>query len=340
MRGPPEDGILSHSAAGGGKCSRGIIGAVAEIFVTTPELPASAIEILEGAGEVRVWRGAGQIPRDALEAGAATADAIVCLLGERIDERLLSLAPSLRVVANVAVGVDNVDLEAARRRGVWVTNTPDVLTDATADLTMALVLAAARRLGEAERFLREGRFDRWDYSAFWGMGLGGKRLGVVGYGRIGRAVGARAAGFGMEVRGVGSRATAAEVDALVAESDVVSLHVPLTDATRHLVDARRLALMRPAAILVNTSRGPVVDEAALAEALHAGRLAGAGLDVFEREPAVHPRLLDAPNAVLLPHIGSATREARTAMAETAARNVAAVLAGRRPPTPVVDPGAR
>jgi glyoxylate reductase len=309
---------------------------VVEIFVTTPELPESALEILRAAGDVRVWQGSGTIPRGALEAGAATADTVVCLLGDRIDDALLALAPSLRVVANVAVGVNNVDLEAARRRGIWVTNTPDVLTDATADLTMGLVLAAARRMGDAERFLREGRFDRWGYRLFWGMGLAGKTLGVVGYGRIGRAVGARAAGFRMRVRGLGSEATPAEVDDLVAASDVLTLHVPLTAATRHLVDARRLALMRPTSILVNTSRGPVVDEAALAEALHAGRLAGAGLDVFEEEPRVHARLLDAPNAVLVPHIGSATREARTAMAELAARSAVAVLAGRRPDSVVVE----
>jgi glyoxylate reductase len=309
---------------------------VAEIFVTTPELPESALEILRAAGDVRVWQGDGTIPRAALEAGVATASALVCLLGERVDDALLALAPSLRVVANVAVGVNNVDLEAARRRGIWVTNTPDVLTEATADLTMGLVLAAARRMGDAERFLREGRFDRWGYRMFWGMGLAGKTLGVVGYGRIGRAVGARATGFRMRVRGVGSEATPAEFDELVAASDVLTLHVPLTATTRHLVDARRLALMRPTSIVVNTSRGPVVDEAALAEALHAGRLAGAGLDVFEEEPRVHPRLLDAPNAVLVPHIGSATREARTAMAELAARNAAAVLAGRRPEAVVVE----
>jgi glyoxylate reductase len=298
------------------------------IFVTTPELPESALEILRAAGEVRVWDGEVPIPHDALLAGVADADAVVCLLSERIDEPLLERAPRLRVVSNVAVGYNNVDVEAARHRSVVVTNTPDVLTEATADLTMALVLAAARRLGEAERYLREGRFERWGYRMFWGAELNGKRLGVVGYGRIGRAVGHRAEAFGMTVEGVGSSATAEDVDALVASSDVVSLHVPLTPETRRLVDARRLALMKPTAFLVNTSRGEVVDEAALAEALHEGRLAGAGLDVFEREPEVHPRLLEAPGAVLVPHIGSATRETRTAMAELAARNAVAALAGR------------
>jgi glyoxylate reductase len=305
-----------------------------EIFVSTSELPESAVEILRDAGDVHVWRGEGAIPREELLEGVATADALVCLLVARVDAELLDRAPRLRVVANVAVGVDNVDVAAAAARGVTVTNTPDVLTDATADLAMGLLIAAARRMSEAERWLREGRFERWGYRDFWGMGLGGKTLGVLGYGRIGRAVGARASAFGMVVRGLTSRATPEEVDALMAESDAVSVHVPLSDATRHLVDRRRLALMRETAILVNTARGPVVDEAALAEALMARRIAGAGLDVFEEEPLVHPLLLDAPNAVLMPHIGSATREARTGMAELAARNAAEVVAGRRPLTPV------
>jgi glyoxylate reductase len=191
-------------------------------------------------------------------------------------------------------------------------------------------------MGEAERALREGRFDGWGYRSFWGAALGGKTLGVVGYGRIGRAVGARAAAFGMVVRGLGSSATDDEVDALVAASDALTIHVPLTERTRHLLDRRRIALLRPTAVVVNTSRGPVVDEAALAEALVAGRIAGVGLDVYEHEPRVHPLLLDAPNAVLLPHIGSATREARTAMAELAARNAVEALAGRRPPNAVLE----
>ncbi len=308
-----------------------------EIFVSTSELPESAIAILRDAGDVRVWEGDGSIPREELLAGVATADALVCLLGAKVDAELLDRAPRLKVVANVAVGVDNVDLAAAAARGVTVTNTPDVLTDATADLAMALLLAAARRTSEAERWLREGRFERWAYRDFWGMGLGGKALGILGYGRIGRAVGVRATAFGMVVRGLTSQATPEEIDALVAESDVLSIHVPLGDATRHLVDRRRIGLMRETSILVNTSRGPLVDEAALAEALIAGRIAGAGLDVFENEPRVHPLLLDAPNATLLPHIGSATREARTAMAELAARNASEAVAGRRPPNLVVGP---
>jgi glyoxylate reductase len=309
------------------------------IFVTTSELPEAALEILRAAGDVRVWEGARPIPADDLAANVETVDALVCLLSERVDDALLERAARLRVVANVAVGTNNVDLEAARRRGIWVTNTPDVLTDATADLAFALLLAVARRLREAERTLRDGRFEGWGYGDFWGVELAGKRLGILGYGRIGRAMGRRAEGFGMEVVGLRSSATPEEIDALVASSDVLSLHTPLTSATRGLVDARRIGSMKPTAILVNTARGEVVDEAALAEALHDKRIAGAGLDVYEHEPRVHPRLLDAPNAVLLPHIGSATREARTAMAVLAARNTVAVLDGRRPQNAVVEGGS-
>lgn len=305
------------------------------IFVTTRLLPDEAIDILRGAGDVACWQGASAAigARD-LAAEAASADALVCLVSDRVDATVVERAASLRIIANVGVGYNNIDVAAARRRGVVVTNTPDVLTDATADLTMALILAVARRVVESERFLREGKFDGWGYRMFWGAALGGKRLGVVGYGRIGRAVGRRAEAFGMVVEGIGSDATPGDVDALVARADVLSIHAPLTEQTRHLIDARRLSSMKPTAILINTARGPIVDEAALAEALVDGRIGGAGLDVFEHEPAVHARLLVAPNTVLLPHIGSATREARTAMATTAARNVVEVLAGRAALTPV------
>lgn len=304
------------------------------IFVTSPELFESALELLRTAGEVRVWDGPTPIPRADLEREALGADALVTMLFDRVDEALLALAPRLRIVANVAVGYDNVDAAAAARRGVWVTNTPDVLTEATADLAWALILATARRLGEAERLLRSGAFLGFGFRMLLGMGLGGKVLLVVGPGRIGQAVARRATGFGMVVATAGRGTPATELDLLLASADVVSLHVPLTEETRHLVDARRLGLMKRSAILVNTARGPVVDEEALAEALHAGCIAGAGLDVYEREPEVHTRLLDAPGAVLLPHIGSATVEARQAMAEAAASNVVEALAGRRPPNVV------
>jgi glyoxylate reductase len=229
---------------------------------------------------------------------------------------------------------------------VVVTNTPGVLTDATADLTMALILAATRRVGEAERLVRAGYRWSWDMFFMLGMGLTGKTLGVVGLGGIGRAVARRALGFGMTVVYAGPRPAPPEVERslggarhvpleeLLAVADVVTLHCPLTPQTRHLIDARALGLMRASAFLVNTARGPVVDEAALVDALRAGELAGAGLDVYEREPEVHPGLLELENVVLLPHLGSATIETRTAMAVLAAENALAVLEGRRPPTPV------
>jgi glyoxylate reductase len=250
------------------------------------------------------------------------ADALVCLLLDRIDAAVLAAAPRLKIVANCAVGVDNIDLAAAARAGVAVTNTPDVLTEATAELAFALILAAARRLGDGERLVRSGEWGGWALDQL------GKTLGIVGYGRIGQALARRAVGFGMTVihADLGD-----DVDALFRQADVVSLHCPLTPATRNLVDARRLALMKPTGIVVNTARGGIVDEAALAEALTAGRLFAAALDVFAGEPRIDPRLLAAPRLVLAPHIGSATTEARTQMAQLCADAVIAVLSGRRPP---------
>jgi glyoxylate reductase len=247
------------------------------------------------------------------------------------------------VVANVAVGFDNIDLAAARARGVWVTNTPDVLTEATADLTWALILAVTRRLVEADSFLRSGRWQGWALDLLLGSGLQGRILGIIGFGRIGRAVARRAPAFGMEVvYSDPDESTASDLparrltlDELLQLSSVVSLHCPLNAETHHLIDERRLARMRSDAYLINAARGPLVDEAALLRALESGRLAGAGLDVFEHEPELQPGLVDCSNVVLLPHVGSATEETRSAMAELAARNVLAVLAGERPPTPVV-----
>jgi glyoxylate reductase len=265
-----------------------------------------------------------------LRAAAAGADALVTLLTDRVDEAVLATG-RLRVVANVAAGFDNVDRVAAARHGVAVCATPGVLDEATAELAVTLALMARRRTTEAEAALRAGRWTGWAVDGFLGHDLHGATLGVVGWGRIGRATGRRAAALGMDV--IHTRPT--PLDDLLARSDVVSLHVPLTPATHHLIDAERLRRMKPTAVLVNTARGPVVDEAALAEALHAGVIAGAGLDVYEDEPAVHPRLLTAPGAVLLPHIGSATVATRTAMARTATTAVVDVLAGR--PTPALVP---
>jgi lactate dehydrogenase-like 2-hydroxyacid dehydrogenase len=238
-------------------------------------------------------------------------------------------------VANVAVGYDNVDVEAVREHGARFTNTPGVLTDATADLAIALMLAITRRLGEGERLLRSRTPWAWAIDFMLGRGLRGKTLGIVGYGAIGRAVADRVRAFGMEVIFTRRSAGGVELPELLERSHVVSLHCPLTEETRHLIDAPALRAMRDDAYLVNTARGPVVDEAALAEALREGVIAGAALDVFEEEPEVHPALLDLDNVVLVPHLGSATEETRTAMAELAAANVLAVLRGDEPPTPVV-----
>jgi glyoxylate reductase len=280
------------------------------------------------------------------------------MLHDRIDDAVLAAAgPQLRIVANVAVGYDNIEVGACGQRGIVVSNTPGVLVDATADQTMALMLAVTRRLAEGDRLLRSRQPWSWSMTFMLGTGLQGLRLGIVGFGRIGQAVAARAAAFGMEIqystRAAGAlaapaatagvpglpAAVAVSFEELVATSDVVTLHCPLTPETRHLVDAGVLRAMRPTAYLVNTARGPIVDEAALADALAAGEIAGAALDVFEEEPAVHPGLLALDNVVLAPHLGSATSQTRAAMALLAAENVVEVLSGRPPVTPVPPAGA-
>lgn len=270
------------------------------------------------------------------------ADALVCLLLDTIDAGVLAGAPKLRVIANCAVGVDNIDLAAAAAANVAVANTPDVLTEATAELAFALMLAAARRLGEGERLVRSGTWGGWALDQLLGVQLLGKTLGILGFGRIGQAMARRALGFGMKViyaapRDVASPARRVSVDELFASSDVVSLHCPLTPETRGVVDARRLALMKPTAVLVNTARGACIDEPALIDALTAGRLFGAALDVYTGEPGINPAWLTCPRLVLAPHIGSATTEARTAMAQLCADAVIAVLSGRRPPNLVTRP---
>jgi len=308
--------------------------------VVTRALPEPALASLRESGaDVWVSPEDRALAPDELHAAIRGADAAVTMLHDTVDAAFLDAAGDrLRVIANVAVGYDNVDVDAARSRGVAVTNTPGVLTDATADLAIALLLAVTRRLGEAERLIRSGEPWAWSIDFMLGRGLRGKTLGIVGYGDIGRAVAARARAFGLEVvytkRSRGDEPGQVELGELLARSHVVSLHCPLTPETRHLIDADALAAMRDDAYLINTARGPVVDEPALAAALRDGVIAGAGLDVFEHEPQVHPDLLGLENVVLIPHLGSATVETRTAMAELAAANVVAVLAGDDPPTPV------
>ena len=269
-----------------------------------------------------------------LAARIAGHDALVSLITDRIDRPLVEQADALRVIANVAVGFNNIDVAAAHERGIVVTNTPDVLTGATADLTWALILGVTRRTGEGERLVRRGAWTGWAFDQLLGMELRGRQLGIVGWGRIGRAVAERAPAFGMHVVHTGRDADAVPLDRLLATSDVVSLHVPLRDDTRHLIDQPALARMKRSAYLVNTSRGPVIDEAALVWALKSRLIAGAGLDVYEREPEIEQGLLAFENVVLLPHLGSATTDTRTAMADLAVRNVLAVLAGDPPLTPV------
>lgn len=314
------------------------------IFAVSNRLPAPAIELLREAGEVRIDERERAIPRADLLALVAGAEAILTLLHDRVDEELLAAAgPQLRCVANVAVGYDNIDVAAAERHGVVVTNTPGVLDDATADLTMALILAATRRLVEGDRLVRSGQPWSWGMGFMLGTSLRGKRLGIVGLGGIGTRVAERARAFGMEIAYHSRHPSPAAADLgaerlslpdLLASSDVVSLHCPLTPETHHLIGAEQLAAMKPSAVLVNAARGPIVDERALARALAERQIAAAGLDVFEREPEVEDGLLLLENAVLTPHLGSATVETRTAMAELAARNAISVLRGQGPLTPV------
>ena len=314
--------------------------------VVTGRIPQDALDLLRDGPGMWSWDEDDPIPRERLLAEVRGADALVTLLTERVDQELLDVAgPQLRVVANVAVGFNNIDVPACSAGGVVATNTPGVLTDATADLAMGLVLMATRRLGEGERIIRSGRPWQWGMFHLLGAAIQGRRLGIVGMGQIGTALARRARAFGMTVaysnRREADAAVAAELDAerldlddLLATSDVVSLHCPYSPATHHLIGAPQLRTMRSSAFLVNTARGPIVDEAALVDALRAGHLAGAGLDVYENEPEVHPALPELENVVLIPHLGSATVETRTAMAVLAARNALAVLRGEPPLTPI------
>lgn len=309
--------------------------------LVTRRLPDGGLDPLAREGVELLTRDGDELyTHDELVEAARDVDAIVCLLTDRIDAEILRAgAPRLRVVANVAVGYDNVDVAAAAELGVTVCNTPGVLDETTADTAFLLILAASRLASEAEADLRAGRWPGWGINQYLGRDVHGATLGIVGYGRIGQAVARRAAGFGMQVlhharNDVGDPGYVADLDTLLTESDVVSLHVPLTGETRHLIGARELALMRRGAVLVNTARGPVVDEEALAIALERGVIFAAGVDVYEREPTVHPRLLAAPRTVLLPHIGSASLATRTRMARVAADAVRLVFAGERPPNAV------
>jgi glyoxylate reductase len=313
--------------------------------LVTRKIPSPAIAKLAEHFDVDENADDRPYPPAELAQRAAAASAVITLLSDRIDETFLSAARELQVVANCAVGYDNIDVAAAKRHGVIVTNTPGVLTDATADFAFTLVLAVARRIVEADRYVREGKFSGWMMMEFLGGDLAGRTMGIAGFGRIGQGVARRARGFGMDIiysddqpvhEDVVREYAAREVDkaTLLEQSDVLSLHVPLLPSTRHYIGEAELVRMKRSAYLINTSRGPVIDELALARALRDGVIAGAGLDVFEREPAVDPLLATLPNAVLAPHIASATFETRTKMAMMAAENAIAVLAGKPPLNPV------
>ncbi|MFC4561886.1 2-hydroxyacid dehydrogenase [Nocardiopsis mangrovi] len=314
-------------------------------IVVTRALPGQVLVPLERLGEVWVSPHERSLSPGELREAVRGADAVIATVNDRIDEHVLRAAgPQLRVVANVATGYDNLDLRATNAHRVIATNTPGVLVDATADLTMALLLDVTRRVSEGDRLIRSGTPWAWDMSFMLGTGLRDKRLGIVGMGRIGRAVAQRAAAFGMEIvhfsrRGPGTDGPSRwlPLDELLASSDVVSLHCPLTSETRHMVDADALKRMKSSAYLINTARGPVVDEKALVAVLQSGGIAGAGLDVYEDEPAVQPGLAEMDNVVLAPHLGSATTETRTRMAALAVENVEAVLTGHPAPSPILVP---
>jgi len=295
----------------------------------TRRIPSSIFSKLEAACDVQLEETA--LTPEQLHDRIRDKQGLISVLTDRVDDALLDAAPDLKVVANIAVGYDNIDVPAASRRGVVVTNTPDVLTEATAELTWALILAAARRIGEGERLIRRGAWKGWAIDFMLGTELRGKQLGIIGRGRIGRAVAARAPAFGMTA--VFAKQDMS-IDELLISSDVVSVNTSLRPDTRHLIDRRSLMRMKRTAILVNTARGPVIDEEGLAWALQERLIAAAALDVYEKEPIVHEALLTMENVVLAPHLGSATRETRSAMIDLAVSNVIEVLQGRAPLTPV------
>ena len=314
-------------------------------IVVTGRIPEPGIDLLKEVGEVWAWIHDDPIPQDIRNDQLASADAVVTILTDTVDEAFLDAAPNVKIVANVAVGYNNINVPACHARGVTVTNTPGVLTDATADLAMGLILMATRRLGEGERLIRSGAPWKWGMFMMLGSGLQGRQLGIVGMGGIGQALAQRARAFGMSIVYHNRSAVSAgiedalsarrcDLDELLATSDVVSLNCPYSQETHHLIDAQALSTMRDDAVLINTARGPIVDESALVDALVSGGISAAALDVFEHEPEVHPGLLGLDNAVLVPHLGSATVETRTAMATLAAQNVVSYFDGSGPVTPV------
>jgi len=324
-------------------------GLVSLRIAVTGRIPAAGLEMLEEAGDVVAWDSLDVPTVEQVHALVQGADAALTLLTTKVDEAFLDAAgPQLKVVANVAVGFNNIDVAACARRGVVCTNTPGVLTDATADIAMALILMTTRRLGEGERVIRSQQPWQWGMFYMLGSGIQGNQLGIVGMGDIGQALARRAKAFGMKISYSNRRPVSPQIEAelgaqlmsmeeLLSTSDVVSLNCPYSPTTHHLMSTAQFEMMRHSAFLINTARGPIVDETALVHALKSGQIAGAGLDVFENEPALHPGLLECENAVVIPHLGSATQETRAAMARLAAHNAVNVLAGVEPPTPIPVP---
>jgi glyoxylate reductase len=319
-------------------------GAALSILISRA-LPDEVVAFARSRADVDLHTGDRPLSKAELKTRLSRRRGLVCLITDTIDAEVLAACPDLRVVANVAVGYNNIDVAAATKAGVVVTNTPDVLTETTADFAWTLLMATARRLVEGDRYVRDGKFLQWEYMVLLGGDVHGKTLGVVGFGRIGRAVARRALGFGMRVLYQDAmaappaveaelRATRVDLASLLRESDFVSLHTPLLPETRHLINTQSLRTMKKTAYLINASRGPVVDEAALVQALKEGWIAGAGLDVFEEEPKVHPGLLGLANVVLAPHIASASHATRVEMARLAVDNCLSVLEGKAPPTAV------
>ena len=313
-----------------------------EKVLVTAKLPEDVIESIQAMHDVEAHQETRPMGRAVLLQHVVDKEGLLCTITDRVDEELLGRAPGLKVIANYGVGYNNIDVEAATKKGIPVSNTPDVLTDATADIAMALILGTARRLVEGDKRVRQGQFAFWAPMHFLGSEVTGKTLGIVGLGRIGRAVARRARGFDMRIlyhnrnriekideKAMGT--TFVSLETLLGESDFVSLHVPLSEQTHHLIGVEELVRMKSDAYLINTSRGQVVDEKALVEAIQRKKIAGAGLDVYENEPKLAPGLVDLDNVVLLPHVGSATLETRTAMARLAAENLLAGLRGEVPP---------